>query len=187
MLRSVVIGLAFLLSACGQKIMDFDGRAPDYDLAAYFDGQTIGYGLFEDRFGKLRREFKVLIKGYEEDGELILEEDFLYNDGETQRRVWRIRTEGPHRYRGRAGDIIGTATGERYGNALRWKYKVDLKVGDGTWKVGFNDWMYLQQDGVLINKATVTRYGLRIGEVTIAFVKPGITATPETFVLQPRR
>lgn len=182
--------LLFALAGCaGQKAAEFQGQRPDFDLAAYFEGKTIAYGMFEDRFNNLRRQFKVLVVGYEEDGELVLEEEFLYADGETQRRVWRITItkKSPNRFTGRAGDIVGTAEGRLYGNALRWRYTLDLKVGEeDTWRVGFDDWMYLQPDGVLLNRARVTRFGFEIGEITLAFVKPGITAQPETFELVPR-
>lgn len=78
---------------------------------------------------------------------------------------------GDGRYRGTAGDVTGIAEGQVSGNAFNWKYKVDLKVGGSTWNVGFNDWMFLMQDDVLINRAYVTRYGIEIGQVTIAFRK----------------
>ena len=41
---------------------------------------------------------------------------------------------------------------------LNWRYDMDLKVGEGT-SVHFNDWMFLQEDGVLVNRARVTKLG----------------------------
>ena len=86
-------------------------------------------------------------------------------------RVWTIDILGGGEYRGTAGDVPDYAQGKVVGNAFNWKYKVDLKVGDAIWNVGFDDWMYLLDDNVLINRAYVTRFGIRIGEVTIAFQK----------------
>ena len=49
---------------------------------------------------------------------------------------------------------------------------MDLKVGDGSWRVSFDDWMFLQPDGVLVNRARVKKWGFEIGEVTLFFTKP---------------
>jgi hypothetical protein len=37
--------------------------------------------------------------------------------------------------------------------------------------VSFDDWMYLQADGVLLNRAKMSKFGFTLGEVTIAFQK----------------
>ncbi|MFN4226434.1 MAG: DUF3833 domain-containing protein [Hyphomonas sp.] len=140
-------------------------------LEEYFEGKTTAYGLFEDRFGKVRRQFRVDITGEVQGNRLTLTEKFLYDDGERDTRIWEIDILGNGRYRGTAGDVPGYAEGQVSGNAFNWKYKVDLKVGNSIWNVGFNDWMFLMDDGVLINRAYVTRYGIEIGQVTIAFRK----------------
>ncbi|MEM1106605.1 MAG: DUF3833 domain-containing protein [Pseudomonadota bacterium] len=142
-------------------------------LEEYFEGQTVAHGIFEDRFGKVRRTFKVDITGTVEDGVLTLDERFIYDDGERDQRIWVIDILGGGAYRGTAGDVPGNATGQVVGNAFNWKYKVDLKVGDSTWNVGFDDWMYLLEDDILMNRAYVTRFGIEIGQVTISFQKIG--------------
>jgi len=153
-------------------VPEFTGSgAPDLVLEDYFNGKTVAYGVFEDRFGKIRRQFKVDITGTVQDGQLTLIEDFNYDDGEQDQRIWVIDILGDGKYRGTAGDVDGYAYGETGGNAFNWKYKVDLSVYGSIWKVGFDDWMYLQADNVLINRAYVTRYGIRIGKVTISFKK----------------
>lgn len=170
LLLAAIAGAA--LSGCaGTSLNQFKGAEPKLDLYDYFAGESVAYGIFEDRFGKIRRQFKVDITGTVEDGTLVLDERFDYADGETDRRVWRIERLGPDRYRGRAGDIVGTATGKVEGNALKWDYLMDLKVGDSTWRLGFDDWMLLQSDGVLINRATVSRWGFEIGRLFITFRK----------------
>ena len=157
--------------ASGPNIADFSDAPRTLVLEDYFHGKTTAYGVFEDRFGKVRRSFKVDITGTVEDGVLTLDERFVYDDGERDTRVWEIEILGNGFYRGTAGDVPDYAEGQVVGNVFNWKYKVDLKVGDSVWNVGFDDWMYLLEDGVLINRAYVTRFGIRIGEVTIAFQK----------------
>lgn len=140
-------------------------------LEDYFAGHTQGSGLFEDRFGNVRREFIVDIDG-EWDGErLVLTERFRYSDGERETRVWTLTKTGPNSYTGATENVIGVAEGTVAGNALHWEYDFNLPVGDRTWKVRFDDWMFLQDNDVLLNKATVSRWGIKIGTVIISFRK----------------
>ena len=163
---------ALFLSGCtSMKPIDFKDAEPKLVLEEYFSGKTRAWGIFEDRFGKLRRQFTVDIAGSWDGRELVLDERFRYHDGEQDRRVWHITKTGEHSYEGRAGDVVGTATGAAYGNALNWRYDMDLRVGDGTWRVHFNDWMFLQPNRVLINRARVSKFGIEIGEVTLFFMK----------------
>ncbi|MBA1149052.1 DUF3833 domain-containing protein [Ectothiorhodospiraceae bacterium WFHF3C12] len=163
---------ALLLSGCaGVPVERYADNRPALVLEDYFAGQTTAWGIFQDGGGEVIRRFRVDIDGRMENGTLVLDESFQYADGETDRRVWRIERLDEHRYRGQAGDIIGTATGVRHGNALNWRYTLALETGDGTWQLDFNDWMYLLEDGVLINRAEVTKWGFRVGEVTLFFKK----------------
>jgi hypothetical protein len=157
--------------ASGSSLGQFEAAPRQLVLEEYFAGETTAYGLFEDRFGKVRRQFKVDITGEVEGNRLTLTEKFVYDDGERDTRVWEIDILGGGNYRGTAGDVPVPAVGQVSGNAFNWKYKVDLKVGGSVWNVGFNDWMFLMQDDVLLNRAYVTRYGIEIGQVTIAFNK----------------
>ena len=169
----LILALVSLSGCSSMQISDFENRTPKLTLEEYFEGRTWAWGIFEDRFGNLRREFAVDIDGRWDGETLTLDEHFRYSDGETERRVWNIEALGDGRYLGRADDIIGHADGVAVGNALRWQYRMKLKVGDGTWNVSFDDWMFLQRDGVMINRAEVSRWGLTIGTVTLFFSKQG--------------
>lgn len=170
-LTALVMGLLTLMGCSGMDAKQFANVEPRFVLEDYFQGTTNATGIFIDRFGGLRRQFTVTIDGSWNGKELILDERFVYSDGEKDRRVWRITKRDDHTYEGRADDVIGIATGSTYGNALHWQYELDLKVGDGTWQVKFDDWMFLQADGVLLNKATVSKWGLEIGTVFISFAR----------------
>jgi hypothetical protein len=167
-------GLLLLLTGCGfgMKLEDFEGQEPTFKLEEYFLGPTKAWGWFEDRFGKIQRRFVVDMTGTVEDGVLILDEDFVYDDGETENRVWRIRILGDGRYSGATEGVVGTAEGQVVGPALNWTYDFDLKVGERTWQVHFDDWLIQQDEQVVINKAIVSKFGFTLGEVTLFFKKP---------------
>lgn len=173
-MRAGVIALCvFILAGCStMKLEDFESATPKFRLEDYFLGKTTAWGLFEDRFGNVRRQFEVKIAGRMDGDFLVLDEDFTYSDGGKERRLWRLTPKGEGRYEGHADGVVGTAQGQAKGNAFNWKYTFDLNVGDGdTWRVKFDDWMFLQPDGVLINRAWVSRWGFEIGSVTLFFSK----------------
>lgn len=153
------------------KPEDFEGREPTLLIEEYFSGHTKAWGIFQDRFGRLRRQFEVDIAGTWDGETLTLVEDFVYDDGETEQRIWRITKRSEHVYDGHADGVIGVAQGLAYGNAFNWTYRFALKVGDGTWDVTFDDWLFLQSDDVLINRAEVSKFGIKLGEVTLMFRK----------------
>ena len=171
-LSALLIALIVFSGCTNMKPIDFKDTEPQLAIESYFVGKTQAWGLFEDRFGRLRRQFTVDITGTWDGKELVLDERFHYSDGEKDQRIWRIIKTSDNTYEGKAADVIGVARGESYGNALNWQYDMDLKVSDSTLRVHFDDWMFLQPGGVLLNRAKVTKFGVEIGEVTLVFVKP---------------
>ena len=127
-MKKIILLLTFFLSSCTNEmsINKFTNTEPKFILEKYFNGKTEAWGMFHDRFGNLKRSFKVDITGTLTDDELILDERFLYDDGEKEQRVWTIKLLGGNKYSGTADDVIGEAVGIAQGNALNWKYKLDL-------------------------------------------------------------
>ncbi len=141
-------------------------------LEDYFTGRTRAWGIFQDRFGRLRRRFEVDIDGSWDGETLTLVEDFVFDDGELDTRTWHIKKIADTVYRGNAEGVIGTAEGVVKGNSFNWCYDFALKVGKKTINVRFNDWFFLQSDGIMINRAKVTKFGLLLGELTLVFARP---------------
>lgn len=152
-------------------VSEFKQNSPEFILEEYFDGKTVAYGVFENRSGKVINQFKVNIIGSVEGDILTLDEDFIYQDGRLDKRLWKIKILPDGRYEGSTDGVIGTATGSRSGNAFNWVYVFDLPVNDTSYKLKFDDWMFLQQDGVLINRAFVSKWGFNVGSLTLAFHK----------------
>ena len=141
------------------------------DLRTYFNGPIEAHGIFTDRSGKVVRRFTVQMTGSWNGKEGVLDERFTYSDGKIERRVWRLTDEGGGRWIGRADDVVGTAQGRVAGNALNWRYTLRLPVDGSVYEVAFDDWMYLVDDKVMLNKAAMSKFGIHLGEVTLAFVK----------------
>jgi hypothetical protein len=160
-----------LIACASPKPADYAAEKPVLDLREYFNGDIDAYGIFTDRGGHVVRRFVVTIKASWQGDHGVLEEDFVYSDGEKQRRVWHLTYKGDGQYTGTAEDVVGEASGVASGNAFQWGYVLRLPVGERTYDVTFNDWMYLMDDKVLLNKATMSKFGIRLGEVTLSFHK----------------
>lgn len=174
LLGAAVLSLGLLLGGCaGPRPADYAQEQPRLDLAQYFNGPLTAHGLFTDRSGRVVKRFTVALVGRWQGNEGVLEEDFRYSDGSTERRVWRLRRGADGAWTGTADDVVGTARGQAAGNALNWRYTLALKVDGSTWHVEFDDWMFLMDGGqVMLNKAVMSKFGIRLGEVTLAFHKP---------------
>lgn len=171
--RAALAGLGLGLAGCiGRPALDDPSLGgPKLDLETYFDGTVIGYGQFQDRFGKARRRFKVTVTGTWDGRTLTLDEDFLYADKTTERRVWRLQKTGPDGWTGQAAGVLGQATGTEKGDVFNWRYRIDLPVPDGTLRVAFDDWMWRLDDRRVLNRAYMRKAGVTIGEVIIHFEK----------------
>jgi hypothetical protein len=170
-----VAGLTLLAGCAGPQVSDYAQEKPVLDLRQYFNGTLDAYGVFTDRSGKVVKRFTVMMKcewtgpAGQETG--VLDEDFTYSDGTRDKRVWTLKRGADGRYTGTAGDVKGQAQGEEKGNAFRWGYTLNLPVDGRVMEVQFDDWMYLMSDKVMLNKAVMSKFGLRLGEVTLSFVK----------------
>jgi hypothetical protein len=165
------VAIAGLAGCASPSPADYADHRPVLDLKSYFDGELVAHGMFTDRSGKVLRRFVVDLKATWQGDRGTLEEDFRYADGGTERRVWRLVAHGGGRYTGTADDVVGTAEGQAAGNALNWRYTLKLPVDGRVYEVQFDDWMFLIDDKVMLNKAVMSKFGVRLGEVTLAFRK----------------
>jgi hypothetical protein len=170
-LLAIMLASALLAGCAGPDPMLYKGQTPALDLKSYFNGKITGWGMVQGRNGQVERRFVVRIDASWTGDEGILDEHFEWSDGEKQRRVWRIRSVGPGRYVGRADDVAGEAIGEVFGNALRWRYTLNVPFRGSTIGLDFDDWMLLIDDRVMLNRAVFSKWGIRLGEVTLSFSK----------------
>lgn len=160
-----------LLTGCSADIKDYAQTQPKLDIFSYFNGESVAYGMVQDYSHKQTRRFAVKIHGEVVADMLTLHEDFVYDDGEKQTRVWHIRKLADGSYSGTAGDIIGTAVGKSAGNAFNWNYVMDVKSGGSTYRLTFDDWIYQQDEIHLFNVTSLTKFGVEVARVTLFFEK----------------
>lgn len=166
--------MIMMTAACSTTgIESYSMNKPALHIEDYFNTTLTGYGLVEPITGK-NRQFKVVMQGsFDKATEtLTLHEAFTFNDGEETKRVWTIKKTSPTTYRGTASDGVGTATGESAGNAFRFQYQLKIPAMGAEYTFSFDDWMFLYEDGVIVNRARMKKFGLTVAHVTVSFVNP---------------
>jgi hypothetical protein len=171
LLLAGVLGTLLLGGCAGQQLDAYQQEKPALDLAQYFNGELQAHGMFQNWRGQVVRRFTVDMTGRWNGDEGVLDERFHYADGEQGRRVWHLRRHADGRYTGTADDVVGQAEGRVVGNAFYWEYTLRLPVEGRVYEVQFNDWMYLVNDQVMLNRATLSKFGVPLGEVTLSFYK----------------
>lgn len=162
-----------VLAACSASIDDYEGTTPALKLEEFFNGPLVAHGMLQSRSGEVTRRFTATMEGTWDGNEGVLDEDFFWDDGENEKRVWYLTKTAKNTYAGTAGDVVGTAVGTTAGHALHWKYQLEVPMGDRTIKVTMDDWMYLLDEDRLINRTRMTYFGVHVGDLTIYIERTG--------------
>lgn len=149
----------------------YQDKDPKINIKEYFNGSIKAWGMVQDWRGRVVKQFDIKMIG-SWDGDIgTLRENFYYYDGKTQERLWIIKKLDNGNYEGEASDVIGKAIGIEKGNAAQWSYIMDLEVDQKIFRIKFDDWMWLMNDGVLINRSYLKKFGITVAELTIFMKK----------------
>tara|TARA_Y100001970_G_scaffold284921_1_gene403342 strand:+ start:1863 stop:2417 length:555 start_codon:yes stop_codon:yes gene_type:complete len=165
----VVIGNLILKK--NMKPEDFKDQKPKLIIENYLSGKVKAWGILQNRSGKVTRQFSAILDGKWNGKKLILDEKFDWSDGEIQTRQWQITKIDEHNYEGTAGDVVGKAKGYSYGPAFKFEYVLLVPVKGKKIKITFDDWIFMQNDKVAINRAKMSKFGIKVAELTVIFVK----------------
>ncbi|WP_394189758.1 DUF3833 domain-containing protein [Pseudoalteromonas atlantica] len=161
----------FLASCAAPDVEHYKGSSPEFNFKQFFNGKLKAYGVVQDFKGELTRKLVVDMDASWEGNVGVIEEDFIYDDGETQRRVWTITLNNDNTLTGTASDVLGIAKGESSGSVFHWTYSLELLVDGSQIEVNFDDWMYQVTDSRLINRTSIDKFGIEVGEVTLVIEK----------------
>jgi len=166
--------ITFLITNCSENNMkpkDFKDKSPRLIIENYFSGNVKAWGILQNRSGKIIRQFSADLNGKWDGKNLILDEIFNWSDGEVQKRQWKIKKIDEHNYEGKAEDVVGVARGYSYGPAFKFEYILLVPVKGREMKITFDDWIFKQDNKVAINRATMTKFGIKVAELTVFFQK----------------
>jgi len=166
--------VAGLVGCASQSIDDYAQETPKLDLREYLNGPLVASGIFFDISGRADLRFTVRMEGAWNGDTGTLAETFQYSDGRSDERVWTIRFSDDEHFTATAHDVVGEAKGRQRGNAAMMEYQLKIPRDDGEIVVTMEDWLYLQEDGAVLNRATLRKFGMKVGELIVSFRKlPG--------------
>lgn len=175
LIRRVLLILAIgMLSACSSiSVTDYVDNSPKLVLEKFFNGSLRAHGIVKDRSGKVIRYFNATIDASWVGSIGTLDENFVFDDGEKQQRIWTIAKDETGQYIGSANDVIGSSPLKVAGNSVFLNYVLRIPYEDGTLDLNIDDRMYLVSENVLINESVMTKWGFQVGEIVLVIEKDG--------------
>lgn len=169
---AILFLMTVVVSGCSSvKVSDYKDNTPVMTPELFFDGNLTAHGTVKNRKGVVIRYFNATIKAYWRDGVGTLEEDFLFDDGEKQQRIWKLVKNPDGSYTGTAGDVVGKAKGDVSGNSMFLNYVLQVPYGNSAINISIDDRMYLIDQNILINESEMTKFGFRVGEINLVILK----------------
>ena len=166
-LKIGVIVMALGLLGCSTNISAYKGETPKLNPQEYLQGKIVGTGLIQDYKGKVTKKFNLSGDASWNGDVGTFDEHMTYSDGQKDHRIWKIKKISDNYYEATTPEVIGIAKIHTQGNAMNWQYQMNVPVGDKKYKITFDDWMYLMDDGVLININTFKKFGLKVGRLSL--------------------
>lgn len=180
MIRLLLISAAaFLLSACSQvQVTDYRDMQPVFQVEQFFEGPLTAHGVVKDRNGKVIRTFNASIAASWVDGVGTLDEDFQFNDGEKQKRIWTLTRQPDGTYIGTAGDVTGDGVLQQSGNSVFLDYVLQVPYKGNVLEVRVDDRMYLLTPDLLVNESKLKKFGFTVGELLLVIARQPVASPP---------
>ena len=149
----------------GQRPEDYRGIGPDFDLKTHLNGSLVCEGIIFGPTGRLSSRFVAQMTGTWDGDTGRLEEEFSYDSGSHQSRAWDLAIKGPGRFTADADDIIGQGEGRYEGAGVQLRYTIVLPKDAGGHALKVTDWMYLLDNGTIVNRSEFRKFGIKVAEL----------------------
>lgn len=155
----------------GQRSEDYAGQVPDFDVRRHLAGPLVCEGVIYGPTGRVTARFIADMHGAWEDGRGTLTEHFRYDAGTTQDRHWTLMVASDGSITAEAPDLVGQGQGRQTGASVKLRYRIRLPEASGGYVLDVTDWMYLLENGSIINRSEFRKYGVRVAEL-VATLRP---------------
>lgn len=166
-----VFCLIAIASCSSVSVEDYANNKPQLVAEEFFNGKLSAHGIVKDRSGQVIRYFSAEINAYWVDGVGTLDEQFVFDDGEQQSRIWKLKPVGAGKYTATAGDVVGVGAMQVAGNSVFLDYVLRIPYGDGTIDLKIDDRMYLVSERVLLNESIMTKWGFEVGQIALVIAR----------------
>ena len=160
-----------LLSFQAQKPSDYAQLGPALGIRTHLNGEIASEGLIFGPTGRLSSSFVAKMVGEWNGDTGTLAEEFTYSSGRQQSRKWFLTLGPDNTFTATADDIVGKAQGIVSGSTVKMSYQIVLPQEAGGHRLWVTDWLYLTEDGVIMNKSEMRKFGIKVAEL-IATMRP---------------
>ncbi|WP_444996011.1 DUF3833 family protein [Aliikangiella sp. IMCC44359] len=172
----ITSSLILLLSACSSSQSYREKSLPALNFEKFFSGSLCAWGIVRHRDGEINRKFIANINAYKKTEQVILDEKFVFDDGENQSRTW-IFQQINNNWIGSAGDVVGQATGKVIGDLLHLNYSLLIKQDNGEIEIDMDDWLHLIDENTLMGTTNMTKWNISVGRIDIVIQKQNNNVT----------
>jgi hypothetical protein len=170
-----IIAKSLFLSFRAQNPNDYAGTGPEFVLQSHLSGPILSEGLIFGPTGKMTNSFVAKMVGEWDGNTGTLSEEFTYSNGKQHSRKWFLTLGDGNTFTATADDIVGKARGTVSGSTIKMEYQIVLPQDSGGHTLSVTDWLYLTQNGVIMNKSELRKFGIKVAEL-VATMRPDDTA-----------
>ncbi|WP_407941070.1 DUF3833 family protein [Oceanomicrobium pacificus] len=156
-----------------QRIDDYAEAGPSLDIREALNGRLTADGVIYDYSGRVASRFTADITGTWDGNSGRLDETFHYDSGKVQTRYWLLDLDASGNIVARAPDVKGDGTGVQKGSAVQMRYRLQLPDDVGGHVLDTVDWMYMLQNGTIVNRSEMRKFGIKVAELIATFRKVG--------------
>jgi hypothetical protein len=166
-----------LMGFSAQRPADYAALSQRFDVRQHLSGPIECEGVIYGPTGRVTSRFVATMHGTWDGNRGVLREYFSYDSGENQNREWRLTIGNDGKLRAEADDVVGAGMGEVSGPTVYLNYDIKLPASAGGHVLAVQDWMYLTQNGTIINRSQFRKFGFKVAEL-VATLRPARSAEP---------
>ncbi|MEM1100442.1 MAG: DUF3833 domain-containing protein [Pseudomonadota bacterium] len=172
---ALVVGASLLVatrwSFTAQKPQDYATKGPQFDIRQHLQGPILCEGVIYGPTGRVTSRFVADFDAQWEGNTGVMRETFRYDSGEVQDREWRLTLGNDGTIKADADDLVGQGSGRQEGNAVQLNYNIRLPEKSGGHVLSTTDWMYLVENGTIMNRSQFRKFGIKVAEL-VATMRP---------------
>jgi hypothetical protein len=176
-LFGAVLGLSLLAVAArfvgfrAQRPSDYAAQTPKFDVREHLSGPILCEGVIYGPTGRVSSRFVADMDAKWEGNKGTMSEVFHYDSGVVQHREWRLTVGNDGRIKAEADDLVGAGDGRQEGGAVVLNYRIRLPDSAGGHVLDTTDWMYIVENGVIMNRSQFRKYGIKVAELVATMRK----------------
>ena len=171
---AAMLGLGWWMSRrfdfLAQSPEDYDS-GPEFDIRSILNGPLVCDGIIYGPTGRVASRFTAKFDATWDGDRGVMRELFQYDSGSEQHREWRLSVGENGQITADADDLVGNGSGQQSGSGVKLTYRIKLPEGGGGHELDVVDWMYLLENGTIMNRSQFRKFGIKVAEL-VATMRP---------------